>query len=104
MIGEKFAGANPTATNSRGSAGTPPDTMGAIGPNHYVEWINGVFAIYNKGTATLATPMIADFTFWTTGKVGFSAATVADGLSDTRLLFDVPTRRSCVLRLTTTPT
>ncbi len=30
----------------------PPDTMGAVGPNHCVEMINGAFTVYNK-TGTL---------------------------------------------------
>ena len=37
----------------RGDAGSmsyPPDTDGAIGPNHYVETVNRNFAVYNKDT------------------------------------------------------
>jgi predicted outer membrane repeat protein len=30
----------------------PPDTNGAIGPNHFVETVNRVFAVYEKGTGT----------------------------------------------------
>jgi hypothetical protein len=26
----------------------PPDTEGAIGPNHYMQWVNLSFAIYNR--------------------------------------------------------
>lgn len=32
------------------SSSFPPDTMGAIGPNHYVETVNRVFAVFNKST------------------------------------------------------
>ncbi|NOT02017.1 MAG: hypothetical protein HOP29_15490 [Phycisphaerales bacterium] len=32
------------------SSSFPPDTDGAIGPNHYVETVNRVFAVYNKST------------------------------------------------------
>ncbi len=35
-----------------GSASIPPDTMGAVGPNHFVELINSSMAIYNKTTGT----------------------------------------------------
>jgi hypothetical protein len=26
----------------------PPDTNGAVGPNHYVQWVNTAFAVFNK--------------------------------------------------------
>ena len=26
----------------------PPDTEGEVGPNHYVQWVNLSFAVYNK--------------------------------------------------------
>ena len=31
----------------------PPDTMGAVGPDHIVEMINGRFEIYNKQTSAV---------------------------------------------------
>ncbi|MFO0910376.1 MAG: hypothetical protein U0794_18860 [Isosphaeraceae bacterium] len=36
--------------NPGGFASIPPDTMGAVGPNHFVEVINSSLAIYNKTT------------------------------------------------------
>ena len=30
----------------------PPDTNGAVGPNHFVQWVNLSFAVYSKGDAT----------------------------------------------------
>ena len=33
-----------------GSSTYPPDTCGAVGPDHYVEVINRVFAVYDKNT------------------------------------------------------
>ncbi|NOT02018.1 MAG: hypothetical protein HOP29_15495 [Phycisphaerales bacterium] len=35
----------------------PPDTTGAIGPNHYVETVNSVIAIYNRTTGGLISAM-----------------------------------------------
>jgi hypothetical protein len=32
----------------------PPDTEGDVGPSHYVQWINLVFAIYDKATGAIA--------------------------------------------------
>jgi hypothetical protein len=34
----------------------PPDTDGDVGPNHYVEAVNGAFAVYNKSGTMLAGP------------------------------------------------
>src|SRR5439155_21322195 len=47
-VGQGFRG--PSGTFSVNSA--PPDTNGAVGPNHYVQIVNQSFAIFNKsGTA-----------------------------------------------------
>jgi hypothetical protein len=32
----------------------PPDTEGDVGPTHYVQWINLIFAVYDKSTGTIA--------------------------------------------------
>jgi hypothetical protein len=35
----------------------PPDTDGAVGPNHYVQMVNVKYAVYNKTTgAAIVTP------------------------------------------------
>jgi hypothetical protein len=34
----------------------PPDTIGDVGPNHYVEAVNVRFAVYDKNGATLLAP------------------------------------------------
>ena len=39
-----------------GSWFLPPDTNGDVGLNHYVQWVNGVFAIYNKSGVKLLGP------------------------------------------------
>ena len=33
--------------------GAPPDTEGDVGPNHYVQWVNSMFAIFNKSTGAV---------------------------------------------------
>ncbi len=40
-----------------------PDTMGAVGPNHIVEMINGRFAVFNKVTGTAVEDRSLD-SFW----------------------------------------
>src|SRR5947208_9847728 len=42
VIGQNFSG----STFGRDSFADPPDTDGAIGPNHFVELINGTFSVY----------------------------------------------------------
>ena len=41
-------GTNFTGSNIGQSGFTPPDTMGAVGPNHIVELINGRYAAYDR--------------------------------------------------------
>ena len=43
VLGTNFAG-----TNRAASGFIPPDTMGAVGPNHFIEIINGRYRVYNK--------------------------------------------------------
>jgi hypothetical protein len=44
-LGNGFSGPNGAFTVNS----APPDTNGAVGPNHYVETVNSSFAIFNKG-------------------------------------------------------
>lgn len=39
-----------------GGAGEPPDTVGDVGPNHYVQAVNSSFAIFNKNGTMLTGP------------------------------------------------
>ena len=39
-----------------GGSGWPPDTIGDIGPNHYVQMVNTSFAIFDKSGNTLSGP------------------------------------------------
>ncbi|MHC4943626.1 MAG: hypothetical protein ACYTG7_11470 [Planctomycetota bacterium] len=60
------AGTEPTLVDSfqgviRGDAGSfsyPPDTIGAVGPNHFVETVNRNFAIYDKETGAEVTNIL----------------------------------------------
>ncbi len=40
----------------------PPDTTGSIGPNHYVEFVNGVIGVYNRSDLTEVKHL--DFSTW----------------------------------------
>ncbi len=80
-----------------GTQGTPPDTMGAAGPNHFAEFINGAFAVYSKAGAQQS--LITDNTFWE--NAGISPATISAGLTDTRLIYDAGSGRWFASQLTT---
>ncbi|MEO8507104.1 MAG: Ig-like domain-containing protein [Betaproteobacteria bacterium] len=58
--GMSFADA---CTGGQCGTGFPPDTNGVVGPNHYIQQVNGAVAIYNK-TGTLLTSFTED-TLWT---------------------------------------
>ncbi len=69
--------------NDFGSGSLPPDTMGAVGPNHFVEIINSSVAIYTKaGTRLSHVPLTTFFT-----DVG-EGITPANGTFDPRVLYD----------------
>src|SRR5205823_8279094 len=52
-VGASFEGMN--ISSACGNC-LPPDTNGAIGPNHYVQMVNSNIAVYDKTGATLMTP------------------------------------------------
>ena len=49
---KNFAGITRTDTCTGGQcgAGTPPDTNGDVGPNHYIQAVNSAYAIFDKAT------------------------------------------------------
>ncbi len=84
QIGQNFVGSDNLETGI-----TPADGDGAIGPKHYVEFINGVFVIYAKtnGSRVLR---FSDSQFWANAGVIISSdATV----SDPRVIYDPVSRR-----------
>lgn len=46
-----------------GGTGSPPDTVGDVGPNHYMQSVNGSFRIYDKSGSPL-TAVAANNTIW----------------------------------------
>jgi uncharacterized repeat protein (TIGR01451 family) len=64
----------------------PPDTMGAVGPNHIVEIINGNFEIFDKTTGASLDSRSLD-SFWV-NTVGLSAAGIQGFTFDPRIVFD----------------
>jgi hypothetical protein len=68
---------------------TPPDTQGDVGPNHYIQWINLIFAIYDKSGNKIYPPQpgppgAAGNTLWT----GFPGRCAIDNDGDPITLYD----------------
>jgi hypothetical protein len=61
----------------------PPDPVGDVGPNHYVEMINLVFAVYSKTGALLLGP-IDTGTLWS----GFAVEDCTDPSGDPIVIYD----------------
>src|SRR5206468_9068598 len=62
----------------------PPDTTGAAGPNHYVQWVNLSFSIYDKATGARIHGPAAGNTLWQS--LGAPCGTSNDG--DPVVLYD----------------
>lgn len=84
-IGQNFPGSR----YGNDSFATPPDANGAIGPNHFVELINGSFVVYDKYTGHRLRSS-SDFTFWSNAGVTFPPNT---DVSDPRVIFDPTVNR-----------
>jgi hypothetical protein len=61
----------------------PPDTNGDVGPNHYVQWVNLHFQIWNKSGASLYGPAAGN-TLWS----GFGGACQSQNAGDPVVLYD----------------
>jgi hypothetical protein len=84
-IGQNFTG------NTFGdiSQALPPDSNGAIGPEQFMEFINGAVSIYGKtdGQSVLG---LSDVDFWSQAGVNLSATAA---ISDPRVIYDPTSQR-----------
>jgi hypothetical protein len=78
-IGQGFTG--PAGTFSVNSA--PPDTNGAVGPNHYVQIVNQDFAIFNKSGTPIYGPVPTN-TLWS----GFGGGCQSNNDGDATVSYD----------------
>ena len=62
-----------------------PDTMGAIGPDHFVELLNGGITVYDRGGAKLASTNIVGFFTNQWNGVGYPTG---GQMTDPRILYD----------------
>ena len=74
----------------------PPDPNGEVGPNHYVEMINLVFAVYSKSGALLLGPVDTG-TLW----AGFAVPDCTDPSGDPVVLYDQLADRWILSQFTT---
>jgi MYXO-CTERM domain-containing protein len=79
-VTQNFTGASINEAEGRA---IPPDTMGAVGPNDFVELLNGRYAVYDR-TGTLVQGLTQD-DFWRAGGLSLVAG---QGSSDPRITFD----------------
>lgn len=75
--------------NSFGQASIPPDTMGAVGPNHFVEAINTSFAIYTRAGALLSHVNETTFFAFTFNMIDYPRT----GAFDPRIVYDAASAR-----------
>jgi hypothetical protein len=78
------------ATLGPDSDALPPDGNGAIGLNHYVEFINGRYSVFSKTTGARAQTM-TDLSFWV--QAGVTLANTNWNVTDPRICFDAGSQR-----------
>lgn len=79
-IGQNFT----ASTYSLHTASAPPDSNGSIGPRHFMEFINGTVAVYNK-TNGLSVQRKSNLKFWSDAGLIISPDYA---VSDPRVIYD----------------
>ncbi len=99
VIGTSFAGLNLQDEISIGVGAIPPDSMGCIGPQHFVEIINSSIAVYTRGGTRLSNVPLD--TFFAVVVSGTSYPRF--GTTDPRIIYDRSTGRwfACALEFGT---
>lgn len=67
----------------------PPDTTGDVGPNHYFQWVNTSWALFNKTTGARISGPTAGNSFW----AGFGGVCQSTNNGDPLVLFDDAAQR-----------
>ena len=84
-IGQNFSG----SSDSSDPTETPADADGVVGPRHFVEFVNGAFAVYNKTNGAMV-KKIADTKFWSNAGVVLATS---DRIADPRIVYDPLSQR-----------
>ena len=85
QVGQNFT----ASTYEVNSQSLPPDANGAIGPRHFMEFINGTVAVYNK-TNGLSVQRKTDVKFWS--DAGLIISPDSD-VADPRVIYDPTVQR-----------
>jgi hypothetical protein len=86
------------AQQTIGSAAAHPDAVGAAGPGHFAQFVNGGFAVYDKSNGS-RTASMTDRDFWI--EAGTPEATVSPGVLHPRIVYDAHSRRWFATQTTT---
>jgi hypothetical protein len=89
-IGQNFTGISYGSSITDSSA-LPPDANGAVGPTAYVEFINGIFAIYNKTNGADLIRFSTDVDFW--ANAGVTNLDSSFEVTDPRIIYDPASQR-----------
>ncbi len=84
-IGQNFTGSSYETHSSY----LPPDSNGAIGPRHFMEFINGTVAVYNR-TNGLSVQRKSNLKFWSDAGLILSTDS---SVSDPRVIYDPTAQR-----------
>ncbi len=76
------------ATLGIDSGAIPPDADGVVGPNHYVQLVNGSYKVFSKTNGALLQSM-SDVDFWTAAGLDLTGLAV----SDPRVFYDPSVQR-----------
>lgn len=87
-VGQNFTGVDYGSYNTNSTA-LPPDSNGAVGTGHYVEFINGMFAVYSKSNGQQL-EIKTDVDFWAAAGVGIDSLWA---ISDPRVIYDPSSQR-----------
>ncbi len=79
----------------------PPDSDGTVGPDHFIEFINGRYIVYDKTTSHSTLLDITDSTFWQGVN---NPQNVSAGLTDTHVIYDYNSQRYFAVEITESTT
>ena len=85
--------------NGTGTFLVPPDSTGAVGPNHFVQYNNGGLAIFYKDGSSVS-GFLSETAFWR-DRVGFTQTQADLAGGDPRLFFDPLSGRYFAVAFTT---
>lgn len=83
-----------------GGGGVPPDTTGDVGPNHFFQWVNTSWALFNKSSGALVSGPTGGNSFW----AGFGGLCQTTNRGDPLVLFDDIAQRWVVSQFAFTST